>query len=39
MKKRFLALVGLLVVAGTAQLFAWGIGVQGGISRLPHLFM
>lgn len=32
MKKRFLALVGLLVVAGTAQLFAWGIGVQGGAS-------
>lgn len=32
MKNRFLALVGLLVVAGTAQLFAWGIGVQGGAS-------
>lgn len=32
MRKRILSVLGLLIVAGSAQLFAWGIGLQGGAS-------
>lgn len=32
MKKKIISVLSLLVLAGTTQLFAWGIGVQGGAS-------
>lgn len=30
MKKKIISVLSLLVLAGTTQLFAWGIGIQGG---------
>lgn len=32
MKKKMLAVLGCLFVMGTANVFAWGIGVQAGLS-------
>lgn len=36
MKKKFLGFVAVLFLAGSTQLFAWGIGLQGGAGVGPH---
>lgn len=38
MKKKFLGLAAVLFLAGSTQLFAWGIGLQGGTGIGPHTY-